>query len=285
MTNKIKAYVALARLEKPVGIWLVFLPALMGLSLAAHHTKTAINLREIGVFFLGALLVRSAGCTINDILDRHFDGKVERTRGRPLPSGRLSLLEALLFLGVQCALALCLLPFLKMETLLLMPVAALLAGTYPLFKRFTYLPQLYLGLAMNFSAVMAYMQGGGTQWLTFSGLYGALIFWTLMYDTLYGHMDKRDDVKAGVKSLSLTRFGGSKAFLYLCILMMTALMILVLYKSPLSLVVLAGTQIHMINRIKKEPLEGPLMSMNGLLSYFKSHVYYGFLLWVSIVLL
>lgn len=191
------AYVQLMRLDKPIGIYLLLWPTWWALWLASGGLPA---LEMLLIFTLGVVLMRSAGCVINDYADRHFDGAVERTQLRPLARGAVSATEALQLFGLLLVLSATLLLWLNWQTVLLSLVAVLLASAYPFMKRYTHLPQLVLGMAFSWGMPMSYMaitgRLGSEVWL----LYAANLVWTVAYDTYYAMVDQPDDEKIGVKS-------------------------------------------------------------------------------------
>lgn len=202
-TQRFHAYVALMRLNRPVGIWLLLWPCFWGVALASRE---APSLWLLLLFTLGAALMRSAGCVVNDMADRHIDAQVERTKARPLASGALSLREAMLALMLLLAGAL--LVVLQLHPLLVYYAAAslLLVAAYPFMKRITYWPQAFLGLTFNLGAIFGWVAvQGAPDWPALL-LYGAGICWTIGYDTIYAHQDIEDDISIGVKSTAI-RFG------------------------------------------------------------------------------
>lgn len=197
---RLYAYARLMRLDKPIGFFLLLWPVLWSLWLAA---KGVPSLGNLIIFSLGALVMRSAGCVINDYADRNFDGQVSRTRLRPLVLGHVSTREALaLFVGL-CALALVLVSLTNRLTLYLSIGALVLATAYPFMKRYTYLPQVVLGAAFAWSIPMAFAAQTGSvpphAWL----VYTAVVMWTTAYDTFYGMVDREEDIKIGVKSTAI----------------------------------------------------------------------------------
>ncbi|MDE1991261.1 MAG: 4-hydroxybenzoate octaprenyltransferase [Rhizobiaceae bacterium] len=195
-----RPYTRLARLDRPVGIWLTLFPCWAALIQASHGFPA---LKQLLVFSLGALLMRSAGSTVNDIADRKFDGHVERTRFRPLASGQIGVPEALVFLVLQLALAASLLIFLTPYTRLVAISVLPLVFVYPLCKRFTHWPQAVLGAAFNWGMLMAWAQivgeipsGAVLMWL------GA-VAWQIGYDSVYAYVDVRDDLSLGLKSTAI----------------------------------------------------------------------------------
>tara|TARA_R110002095_G_scaffold131524_1_gene114233 strand:+ start:263 stop:1138 length:876 start_codon:yes stop_codon:yes gene_type:complete len=233
--ERLQAYRELSRFDKPIGAWLVLFPALWGLTLA-HQGIPPIF--DVLLFTIGAFLVRGAGCTANDLLDRNLDPHVERTKNRPLARGALTTGQGIAYLMGQLATASILLFFMPMEVFYLALGAIALMLLYPLLKRVTYWPQLFLGFCMNYSMLMAYAYV--TKSLSFSPevlvLYGGSILWTLAYDTIYAHQDRKDDVKIGIKSSALSFIGRSKIFLGLCYgLFLVAIAFVILQKKDLSL--------------------------------------------------
>ncbi|NCP62782.1 MAG: 4-hydroxybenzoate polyprenyltransferase [Alphaproteobacteria bacterium] len=233
--RRLQAYIELSRFDKPVGAWLVLFPALWGLTLAHQGMPP---LPDILLFTVGAFLIRGAGCTINDLLDRNLDPYVERTKNRPLARGALTIGEGIAYFIGQLTAASILLFFMPVEVFYLALGAVALMFFYPLLKRVTYWPQLFLGLCMNYSMLMAYAYV--TKGLDFSSdvlvLYVGSVFWTLAYDTIYAHQDRKDDIKVGIKSSALSIFGESKFFLALCYsLFLAALAFSIVQRKDLSL--------------------------------------------------
>jgi 4-hydroxybenzoate polyprenyltransferase len=199
-----RPYLKLARLDRPTGIWLLLLPCWWSIALASPGAVIGIGMAVL--FTIGAIVMRGAGCTLNDILDREIDAQVERTRGRPLPSGQVGLFGALVFLALQLALGLLVLLELNRLTIWLGIASLALVGAYPLMKRVTWWPQAFLGLTFNWGAIMGWSAVTGRVGLAAILLYAAGFCWTMVYDTIYAHQDSRDDAEAGVKSTA-RRFG------------------------------------------------------------------------------
>ena len=193
-----RPYLKLARLDRPTGIWLLLLPCWWAIALASPTAATGIGMTVL--FTICAIVMRGAGCTVNDIIDRKIDAQVERTRGRPLPSGQVGLFGALVFLGILLTLGLAVLVQLNRLTIVLGVASLVLVGLYPLMKRWTWWPQAFLGLTFNWGAIMGWSAVTGHIGLGAILLYGAGFCWTLVYDTIYAHQDARDDAAAGVRS-------------------------------------------------------------------------------------
>lgn len=202
-------YAQLMRLDRPVGWWLLLIPCWWGLALAAVAHGARVELLWFAALFLvGAIAMRGAGCVINDIFDRRFDARVARTRSRPLPSGRVSLTGAIIFLAVLLLAGLAILLQFNTLTIYTGLASVLIIVIYPLMKRITYWPQAVLGLAFNWGALVGWTAATNTLESPAAALYLSGIFWTLAYDTIYAHQDKDDDILIGVKSTAL-KFGAS----------------------------------------------------------------------------
>ncbi|XP_053559212.1 4-hydroxybenzoate polyprenyltransferase, mitochondrial [Bombina bombina] len=203
MPKNVQPYLRLMRLDKPIGTWLLYLPCTWSIALAAVPGNLP-DLSLLALFGTGAVLMRGAGCTINDMWDRDFDRKVERTASRPIASGDISQFQSLVFLGGQLSLALCVLLCLNYYSIALGAASLSLVVTYPLMKRVTYWPQLVLGLTFNWGALLGWSAvKGSCDWSVCLPLYFSGVMWTLIYDTIYAHQDKKDDVFVGVKSTAL----------------------------------------------------------------------------------
>ncbi|KAG7481577.1 hypothetical protein MATL_G00068060 [Megalops atlanticus] len=199
----VQPYLRLMRLDKPIGTWLLYLPCTWSIGLAADPGCLP-DLAMLTLFGTGALVMRGAGCTINDMWDKDFDKKVSRTASRPIASGKISQLQALTFLGVQLTAALGVLLCLNYYSIALGAASLSLVVTYPLMKRITYWPQLVLGLTFNWGALLGWSAVmGSCDWSICLPLYFSGVMWTLIYDTIYAHQDKADDVLVGVKSTAL----------------------------------------------------------------------------------
>jgi len=198
----LRPYLRLSRADRPIGTWLLLLPCWWGLFLAAAHTGR-LGWSDAWIFAgcgIGAFLMRGAGCTWNDITDRDIDGRVARTRSRPIPSGQISVGRALGWLVLQALLAFGILLTFTLNAILLGILALLPVAVYPFAKRFTWWPQVFLGLAFNWGALLAWTAHTGTLEWPAVILYLSGIAWTLFYDTIYAHQDREDDALIGVKS-------------------------------------------------------------------------------------
>ena len=215
--NQVKLFIDLTRLKKPIGFMLLFWPCTWGLTLA-YDFSSGLNsyFFYLILFFLGSVLMRSAGCIVNDILDKEFDAKVHRTRERPVASGKVSIKNAIYYALILCFLALLVLLKFNLFTIILALGSMPLAFTYPLMKRYTYWPQLFLGITFNYGLILGWTAIKGQIDLAPIVFYIGAIFWTLGYDTIYGYQDIKDDEIIGLKSTSIKFKGKAKKFLVLC---------------------------------------------------------------------
>jgi 4-hydroxybenzoate polyprenyltransferase len=223
-----RAYQRLMRMDKPIGIYLLLWPTLWALWVAANGMP---HLHYLVVFTIGVVVMRAAGCVINDYADRHFDGHVERTQLRPLPAGEVTEKEALQLFGLLILIAFGLVLTLDVGTMVLSVVGLLLAASYPFMKRYTHFPQVVLGAAFSWSMPMAFMAVQADLPVELWLLYFANLFWTVAYDTLYAMVDKDDDLKIGVKSTAIA-FGENDL---LIVAMLQAATLSLFYQAALLL--------------------------------------------------
>ena len=210
-------FIQLTRLNKPIGYMLLFWPCLWGLTLAYNfNNKVDIYVKYLFLFLLGSILMRSAGCIVNDIIDKKYDQKVERTKNRPVASDKVSIKLALIYVLVLCSTAFLVLINFNLLTIVLAISSMPFAFTYPLMKRFTYWPQLFLGITFNYGLILAWTSINNGINIVPMIFYGGAIFWTLGYDTIYGYQDIKDDEIIGVKSTSIKFKNNTKIFLILC---------------------------------------------------------------------
>ena len=215
--NQIKLFIELTRLKKPIGYMLLFWPCAWGLTLAYDFSSSWNDYYfYLILFFLGSVLMRSAGCIVNDILDRKFDAKVFRTKDRPIASGKISVKLAIVYSIILCLLAFLVLINFNLFTIILALGSMPLAFTYPLMKRFTYWPQLFLGITFNYGLILGWTAINAEINIIPILFYFGAIFWTLGYDTIYGFQDIKDDEIIGLKSTSIKFKGSAKKFLFLC---------------------------------------------------------------------
>ena len=215
--EKLRIIIQLTRLDKPIGILLLFWPCVWGLTLGYYfNEKTIPYLKYMVLFFLGSVLMRTAGSIFNDIIDKNFDKKVQRTKERPIASGKVSVLEAFIYIVFLCLVALIILLQFNWLTIVLGISSMILAFAYPFMKRITYWPQLFLGLTFNWGIIMGWTAMTNNISIEPIILYFSAIFWTLGYDTIYGVQDIRDDEIIGVKSTSVKFKKNVKFFVGTC---------------------------------------------------------------------
>lgn len=203
----IRPYLKLARFDRPIGSWLLLFPCWWSLALAElSRGRPYPNLWFVALFFIGAFVMRGAGCTWNDIVDRNYDGRVARTAGRPIPSGQVSTFQALLFGIALSLIGFAVLIQFNMFTVWLGVSSLGLIAIYPFFKRFTFWPQVVLGLTFKWGALVGWAAVYGELSAAPLVLYAGCVLWTIGYDTIYAHQDKEDDALLGLKSTAL-RFG------------------------------------------------------------------------------
>jgi 4-hydroxybenzoate polyprenyltransferase len=240
--ERFQIFIQLTRLNKPIGFLLLFWPCVWGLTLAYYFSgETNLYLKHMLLFFLGSVLMRSAGCIFNDIVDRDLDKKVQRTRERPIASGKVSVFEALIYIVFLCLVAFLILAQFNWLTIVLGISSMALAFAYPFMKRITYWPQLFLGLTFNWGIIMGWTSIINSVSIEPIILYLSAIFWTLGYDTIYGLQDIHDDEIIGIKSTSIKFKNNVKVFVgtcyslcVLCILILGLLMEIDKYILPLS---------------------------------------------------
>jgi 4-hydroxybenzoate polyprenyltransferase len=214
---QLNLFIELIRLKKPIGFLLLFWPCAWGLTLVYDFNDNLNDyLFYLILFFLGSVLMRSAGCIVNDILDKEFDKKVSRTKDRPLASDKISVNIAIIYVLILCFLALIVLLNFNIFTIALALGSMPLAFTYPLMKRFTYWPQLFLGITFNYGLILGWTSISGQLNVIPIIFYFGAIFWTLGYDTIYGYQDIKDDEIIGLKSTSIKFKDKSKIFLFIC---------------------------------------------------------------------
>src|SRR5210317_43998 len=233
--KQLSLFIELIRLKKPIGFMLLFWPCSWGLSVA-YNFENNLNLYffYIVLFFLGSVLMRSAGCIVNDIFDKDFDKKVLRTKNRPIASGKITVKVAILYSCILCLLALLVLLNFNYFTIILTLGSMPLAFTYPLMKRLTYWPQLFLGITFNYGLILGWTAVYGK--IDFIPLifYIGAIFWTLGYDTIYGYQDIKDDEIIGLKSTSIKFKNKAKQFLITCYLVLILILIIIGYMMSFS---------------------------------------------------
>ena len=283
--NQLNLFIELIRLKKPIGFMLLFWPCAWGLTLAYDFSSNLNNyFFYLILFFLGSVFMRSAGCIVNDILDKEFDAKVFRTKNRPIASGKISIKIAILYAFILCLLALFVLLNFNLFTIILALGSMPLAFTYPLMKRFTYWPQLFLGITFNYGLILGWTAIKGEISIVPMIFYLGAIFWTLGYDTIYGYQDIKDDEIIGLKSTSIKFKGKEKKFLFMCYAFVLILLIFGGYKMQMHnsyyLLTLIPFVHLFIYQIKTFNLNDP----SSCLKVFKSNNFFGLIVFLNILI-
>ena len=281
--NQLNLFIELTRLKRPIGYMLLFWPCIWGLTLAFDFNQNLdAYFKFILLFLLGAILMRSAGCIVNDIIDKNFDKKVKRTKNRPIASGKISILLASIYSTILCGLAFLVLINFNKLTILMALISMPLAFTYPLMKRFTYWPQLFLGITFNYGLILAWISITEEISIIPILFYLGAIFWTLGYDTIYGFQDIKDDEIIGVKSTSIKFKNDPKKFLYFCycFFILSIITVGVLMKFGIFYFLFSLFPFLHLNffQIKKLNYD----SSESCLSKFKSNNFLGFLILINI---
>ena len=283
--KQLKLFIDLTRLKKPIGYMLLFWPCAWGLTLA-YDFSNEINtyLFYLFLFFTGSVLMRSAGCIINDIADRKFDSKVSRTKDRPIASGRISI-----YLGIFYSMVLCLAAFIVLiqfnfYTIFLALGSMPLAFTYPLMKRYTYWPQLFLGITFNYGLILGWISIENSLSITPIIFYLGAIFWTLGFDTIYGFQDLKDDEIIGLKSTSIKFKSNPKLFLKLCYAFFLISLIVIGLLTKINMIyylglILIGYHLYFIQIHKLD-----VNNSENCLKIFKSNNFLGLIILTSLIL-
>lgn len=279
-------YLQLMRADRPIGTWLLLWPALWSITMASHFygdLTVLPNLKLIILFTLGAFVMRGAGCVVNDLWDRDADGKVERTKDRPLPSGRVSVRNAFIFLSILCLIGFIILMQLNRFTQILGFSSLFLIALYPLMKRITNWPQLVLGFTFNWGVLMGWASVSGKLELATMVMYIGSIFWTLGYDTIYAHQDKEDDATIGVKSTAL--LFGKKTCIWLSVFYAYTITMFIIagWLSNMNIsyyVGMLGAAAHLVYQLRKLDID----NRENCLHLFKSNHYFGIIVFISILL-
>ena len=283
--EKINHFIELTRLKKPIGFMLLFWPCLWGLTIAFDFSNNTYTFFKYCFLFLcGSVLMRSAGCIVNDIVDKDFDSKVERTKGRPIASGKISVRLGIVYSVILCLIALIVLLQFNTLTIILAMCSMPLAFAYPFMKRITYWPQLFLGITFNYGIVLGWTSVNESLNFAIIILYIGAIFWTLGYDTIYGFQDIKDDEIIGVKSTSIKFKYNAKLFLSFCYSIFILCLLIVgnyMNLNYLFFVFLIFPILHLIfvqiNKFDK--LDG-----NICLKIFKSNNLFGFIVFLNLLL-
>jgi len=283
--QNIKLFIELTRLNKPIGFMLLFWPCIWGLTIAYNFNSGFNNFLYYGILFLlGAILMRSAGCIVNDIADKNFDKKVERTKNRPIASEKISVRTGIICTIVLCGLAFLVLINFNKFTIFMALISMPLAFTYPLMKRFTYWPQLFLGITFNYGLILAWISIKDEISIIPILFYLGAIFWTLGYDTIYGYQDIKDDEIIGIKSTSIKFKNNPKKLILISYLIFVISLILVGILMNFKIIYFLFLIIPFIHlfyfQINKLNINNP----NDCLVRFKSNNFFGLLIFINILI-
>ncbi len=283
--NQVKLFIELIRLKKPIGFMLLFWPCAWGLTLA-YDFKENLNIYffYLSLFFFGSVLMRSAGCIVNDIFDKDYDSKVFRTQNRPITSGKVTTRIAIFYSVFLCLLALLVLLNFNLLTIILALGSMPLAFSYPLMKRFTYWPQLFLGITFNYGLILGWTSIKGEIDIIPLLMYLGAIFWTLGYDTIYGYQDIKDDEIIGLKSTAIKFKSNPYIFLNTCYLFFSLILLsigLIMNLNKLFFVFFVIISIQLFYfQIKKLNIENP----NSCLRIFRSNNILGLIVFFSLLI-
>ena len=283
--NQLNLFIELTRLKKPIGFMLLFWPCAWGLTLAYDFSSNLNNyFFYLVLFFLGSILMRSAGCIVNDILDKEFDAKVFRTKNRPIASGKVSIKLGICYSILLCFLALLVLLNFNSFTIILALGSMPLAFTYPLMKRLTYWPQLFLGITFNYGLILGWTAVNSNLEIIPILFYIGAIFWTLGYDTIYGYQDIKDDEIIGLKSTSIKFKGKAKEFLFVCYVFVIIFFIIGGFKMNFHFsyyFLMLIPLIHLfLYQIRIFDLKNPSSCLNA----FKSNNLFGLIIFLNILI-
>ena len=279
----LKIFIELTRLNKPIGFMLLFWPCSWGLAYSyVLNQDTNLFIYYLFLFFTGSVLMRSAGCIFNDIVDKDFDKKVKRTKKRPIASGKISVKQSFFYVIALCALALLILIQFNILTILLGMSSMLLAFSYPFMKRITYWPQLFLGITFNWGVVLASAATNNSVSSEIIILYISAIFWTLGYDTFYGAQDMSDDEIIGLKSTSIKFKKNIKLFVSFSYLI-TVLLIAYLFKSFIGLNIFSLIMFIFLLSLVYQLIKFKNNQPKICLKIFKINNYTGFFLFLGIL--
>lgn len=278
-----RPYLRLARLDRPIGSWLLLMPCWWSVGLAAVHAGSQVNLWHLLLFFIGAFAMRGAGCTWNDIVDRDLDARVERTRSRPIPSGQVTVASAAAFLVLQALVGLAVLLQFNRFTIYVGFASLAVVAIYPFMKRITYWPQIVLGLAFSWGALMGWPATFARLDLPALLLYAGAISWVIGYDTIYAHQDREDDALIGIKSTALLFRERTKPMLASFYALVVGLIALAGWSAGAGLVFALGLlafAAHLAWQIARLDLDDPI----NCLMVFKSNRDAGLILFAGLVL-
>tara|TARA_Y100001970_G_scaffold132569_1_gene163589 strand:- start:11217 stop:12083 length:867 start_codon:yes stop_codon:yes gene_type:complete len=283
--ENIKLFVELTRLNRPIGYMLLFWPCLWGLTISFNfNSDLKIFYFYSLLFLLGSILMRSAGCIVNDIVDKNFDKKVERTKNRPIASEKVSVRLGIVYSIILCSLAFLVLINFNKFTILMALLSMPLAFTYPLMKRFTYWPQLFLGITFNYGLVLAWISINNSISVIPILFYFGAIFWTLGYDTIYGYQDIKDDEIIGVKSTSIKFKKNPKLFISICYLIFFISLVTVGIFMNFKLIYFLSLVVTFFHLALYQIKNLNIIDPNKCLKKFKSNNILGLIVFLNILL-
>jgi len=282
--KQLNLFIELTRLKKPIGFMLLFWPCAWGLTIAYDFSNNInIYFFYLFLFFLGSILMRSAGCIVNDIMDEEFDKKVERTKSRPIASGKVSKKLGVIYVLILCLLAFLILINFNWFTIILALGSIPLAFSYPLIKRYTYWPQLFLGVTFNYGLILGWLSIKNSLDIIPIIFYIGAIFWTLGYDTIYGFQDIKDDEIIGIKSTSIKFKKTPITFLTICysiFIFFTFIVGILMKFNNLFFIILILPFLHLfVYQVKNIKIN----DASNCLKIFKSNNFFGLLILLTIL--
>ena len=283
--KQLNLFIELIRIKKPIGYMLLFWPCAWGLTLAYDFSNNLkLYFFYLMLFFFGAVLMRSAGCIVNDIFDRKFDAKVSRTKNRPIASGKVSVITAIIYSIALCLLALIVLLNFNKFTILFALGSMPLAFSYPLMKRFTYWPQLFLGITFNYGIILGWTSINSSVEILPAIVYLGAIFWTLGYDTIYGFQDIKDDEIIGLKSTSIKFKTKPYFFLFLCYSVFFLSLIFIGLNSDMKKIYFIFLILVFFQMFFKQLKKLNIKSQSSCLKIFKSNNILGALIFLGLLI-
>jgi len=283
--EQVKLFIELTRLKKPIGYMLLFWPCAWGLTLAYNFNAEIVTyFYFLALFLLGAILMRSAGCIANDIADRKFDKKVFRTKNRPIASGKISISRAIVYSSILCLIALFVLVQFNNFTIVLALGSMPLAFTYPLMKRYTYWPQLFLGITFNYGLILGWTSIENSIDIVAIVFYAGAIFWTIGFDTIYGFQDLKDDEIIGLKSTSIKFKSKPKLFILTCYTVFLISLFIVGLVVQLNIIYYLCLVVISLNLYFSQIKNLDVKSPESCLKTFKSNNFLGLIVFISLIL-
>ena len=283
--NQLSLFIELTRLKKPIGYMLLFWPCAWGLTIAYDFSEgKEIYFFYLFLFLVGAILMRSAGCIVNDIVDRKYDIRVKRTKNRPIASGKVSVKLGLIYSLLLCLIAFCVLINFNYFTIVAALASMPLAFTYPLMKRFTYWPQLFLGITFNYGLILGWTSITSEINIIPIVFYLGAIFWTLGYDTIYGYQDIKDDEIIGLKSTSIKFKKNPKKFLFICYSIFFSSLLTIGYLMELNKYFFVFSVFAFIQLFYLQIKKLNIQNASSCLSAFKSNNLLGLIIFVLIII-